>query len=176
MKFILNLPLFLLLIAALPVFAQKNIELKSPDSNLVFSFTLTEKAPIYRVAYKGETLIEDSELGLSFQEDGNFGENLNMGKARFSEIDETYELVVGKAKTVRDQHREIFIPLVERNGAKRQINLVVRAFNDGLAFRYEFPEQKNWQSYTMIDEQSTFNIAGGPHCAYAFLGALYQQP
>lgn len=144
----------------LPVAAQEEIELKSPDGNIVFTFKLTEDAPVYLVAYKGKTLIEDSELGLSFRENGNFGENLKMLKPDFSEVDETYELVVGKASTVRDQHREVIIPLMERSGAKRQINLVVRAFDDGLAFRYVFPE--NWSSYTLTEERSTFNIAQDP--------------
>src|SRR5204862_8329177 len=44
----------------------------------------------------------------------------------------------------------------------RQINFVVRAFNDGVAFRYEFPQQKNWERYTLTDELTTFNLAQDP--------------
>ena len=161
--------LFLSLIVTLPVVAQNNITLKSPDGQLVFSFALTDKAPLYRVAYQGKTLIEDSQLGLSFQE-GNFGAYLKMSKPRFRKVDETYELVVGKAKTVRNQHRQVLIPLTEQDGAKRQINLVVRVFNDGLAFRYEFPEQQSWSSYTLLDEHSTFNIADDPVVRTLFWG------
>ncbi len=143
-------------------FAQKHAELKSPDGNIIFSFNLTEEAPVYEVVYKGKTLIEDSELGFEFKEGGIFGTNLKMGKLNFKKVDENYELVVGKTKKVRDQHREVIIPLVERNRAKRQINLVVRAFNDGVAFRYEFPKQDNWPSYTMTAENSSFKISGNP--------------
>ncbi len=162
MNVIQKLYFFFLLILTIPVFAQKDIRLKSPDANIVFSFRITAKALVYQVAYKGKTLIRDSELSLLFKENGNFGANLNMLKPRFSEVDGTYDLVVGKAKTVKNQYREIFIPLTEPGGAKRQINLIVRAFNDGVAFRYEFPPQKNWPSYTLLDEHSTFNIAGNP--------------
>jgi alpha-glucosidase len=157
-----NPGLFFLLIIAFPVFAQKDIKLKSPDGNITFTFKLSADAPVYRVAYKGKTLIEDSELGLSFKEDGNFGENLAMLKPRFNKVYETYDLIVGKAKTVRNHYYELSIPLVEGSGAKRQINLAVRAFNDGLAFRYEFPKQKNWSSYTLTEERTTFNIAQNP--------------
>ncbi len=157
-----KLPFFLLLIITVPGFAQKLIQLKSPDGNIVFSFKLTEKAPVYQVTYKGKTLIKDSELGLTFKENGKFSSNLNMSAARFSKVDETYDLVVGKTKTVRNQYREVLIPLSERNGVKRQINLIVRAFNDGLAFRYQLPKQSNWLSYTLLDEHSTFKIAGDP--------------
>lgn len=165
-----NLPLFFLLFLTLPVIAQKSIELKSPDRNIVFSLKSTAEKTVYRVTYKGKTLIEDSELSLSFKEDGDFGANLRILKPRFREVDETYELVVGKTKSVRNQYREVFIPLAERSGAERQINLVVRAFNDGLAFRYEFPEQKNWESYSLIDEQSTFKIARNPIVYTLFWG------
>ena len=40
------------------------------------------------------------------------------------------------------------------------MNLVVRAFDDGIAFRYEFPEQKAWDSYVMYDERTQFNLQG----------------
>jgi len=158
---ILGVYIFSLAVQVL-VSAQEALELKSSDGNIVFTFKLTEDAPVYQVAYKGKTLIEDSELGLSFKENGNFGENLKMLKPDFSEVDETYELFVGKASTVKDQYKEAIIPLMERSGAKRRIDLVVRAFDDGLAFRYVFPEQKNWSSYTLTEERSTFNIAQDP--------------
>jgi alpha-glucosidase len=162
MTLLKKLPFFFLLFLALPVIAQKKIEMRSPDRNIVFSLRVTEKGPVYRVEYKGKTLIEDSGLSLSFKEDGDFGADLSVRKPRFRDVDETYDLVVGKTKTVRNQYREAFIPFTERGGAQRQINLVVRAFNDGLAFRYEFPEQENWTSYTLTDEHSTFKIAGDP--------------
>ncbi len=150
------------LVTVIPVFAQKNIQLKSPDGNIVFSFKLTEKAPVYQVEYKGRKLIDDSKLSFSFKENGDFETNLKMLKPQFKNVDEMYDLVVGKTKTVRDQHKEVIIPLIESDGGKRQINLIVRAFNDGLAFRYEFPKQENWKSYTMTDENSTFNIMENP--------------
>src|SRR5687768_3271226 len=130
-----------LLIMTNPAFCQKKVWLRSPDGNITFSFELTRKSPLYQVAYKGRSLIVRSGLGLSFLEGGTFGDNLDMGKPRFTEVDETYNLVVGKASEVRDQHREVSIPLFAHAGVKRQVNLVVRAFNDGLAFRYEFPQQ-----------------------------------
>jgi alpha-glucosidase len=48
------------------------------------------------------------------------------------------------------------------DAAQKHINLVVRAFNDGIAFRYEFPQQNNWKSYTLLDENTTFKLIGNP--------------
>lgn len=141
--------------------AQKDITLKSPDGDIVFSMSLKKTAPVYKVNFRGTTLIEESELSLVF-ENGEFKGDLKMGKPQFSDVDETYELVVGKTKTARDHHRQVVIPLIEGDGLKRQINLAVRAFDDGLAFRYEFAAQKYWTSYTLLDERTSFNIAGDP--------------
>ncbi|MCH5721120.1 glycoside hydrolase family 97 N-terminal domain-containing protein [Niabella hibiscisoli] len=104
----------------------------------------------------------DSELGLGFSGEDSFGSSLQLLKPGFKEVDEYYDLVVGKVKTARNQYKEVCIPLIEKEGRKRRINFVVRAFNDGLAFRYEFPEQENWASYTLTNESSTFNVYGDP--------------
>lgn len=157
-----KLTLFFCLLIAIPIYAQRNIKLTSPDGNIVFAFKLTDNLPVYQVTYKGKVLIKDSELSMSFKEGGSFGTNLKRPEARFDEVDETYDLIVGKTKTARDRHNEVIIPLIERGGAERQLHLVIRAFDDGLAFRYEFPKQKNWSSYTLTDEGSSFNVVGNP--------------
>lgn len=141
-------------------FAQKKIELASPDKSVRFRFYLTKEAPVYSVSFKGKTLIEASKLGLTFAGSDSFSSNLKTGKPVFSKADEYYDLPVGKASRVRNHYRQVLIPLTEKNG--RKINLVVRAFDDGVAFRYEFPQQKNWKNYTLTDENSTFHLAGDP--------------
>ncbi len=161
---------FIFFLLAFNTFAQKNIQLKSPDKNLEFTFMLTEKAPVYRLLYRGIPLIDDSELSLTFKENGTFASNLSMAKPQFNTVDEQYELVVGKAKTIRNHYREVIIPLTEEKEPKRQINLVVRAFNDGLAFRYEFPEQRNWTSYELVNENSTFQLTQNPTVHTLFWG------
>ncbi|MEO9004810.1 MAG: glycoside hydrolase family 97 protein [Ginsengibacter sp.] len=153
--------LFFLMITV-PAFAQKKIQLKSPDGNIVFSFKVTKQAPQYLVAFKGKTLIVDSKLGLSFLGNDDFQTNLKILKPVYKDVDEMYDLPIGKTKSVQNKYKEVLIPLIEINGTRRQVKLVVRAFNDGIAFRYEFPEQNNWQSYTLTDENSTFNITGDP--------------
>ena len=70
---------------------------------------------------------------------------------------------------VHSHYQEVRIPL-ERNVAPfRKINLVVRAFDDGIAFRYEFPQQKNWTSFTLLDENTTFKLTGNPTVHTLFL-------
>lgn len=164
-----SLSFVFLLILSLTTFAQKNIQLKSPDGNIVFSFKLMEKAPEYQVSYKGKILINDSKLGLSFAKNGDFGEGLKMNKTVFRKGEDDYGLIVGKTKKVYDFYTEVTIPLQERSGSGRLINLIVRAFNDGLAFRYDIPQQKNWSSYALTSENTTFHLAGDPTVVAGFL-------
>tara|TARA_R110002049_G_scaffold207188_2_gene377686 strand:- start:8857 stop:10848 length:1992 start_codon:yes stop_codon:yes gene_type:complete len=160
-NWIKNISALILLIFVNICVAQKQIILKSPDKNLVFKFELKPNSPIYELKYKNQTLLNNSELSLEFDE-GNFGENVKTLKPIYSQVDTTYNLIVGKAKTIRNYYNEVFIPIVEKQGLKRKINLIVRLFNDGLGFRYEFPLQENWKSYVMLDEKSSFNIAENP--------------
>ena len=161
--------LFSLLLSSFS-FAQKEIQLKSPNGNITFSFNLTREVPTYKVIYKGTELIGESTLALDFKEGGTFGEKLRMGTPTYWNAEENYDLVVGKTKYVFSYSKAISIPLMERSGAGRQVDLVVRVFNEGVAFRYEFPPQSNWASYEMTEERSTFNIKGNPKIRAMLLG------
>ncbi len=168
-KILQNLSFLFLLVFSLPTFAQKKIQLKSPDGNIIFSFQLTDSLPVYTVTFKGKILIKPSSLSLSFEKSGDFGKGLKLNKAIFINGQDEYSLVVGKTKKVHDYYEEVTIPLQERGGNGRLINLIVRVFNDGLGFRYDFPRQKNWSSYTLTSENTTFNIAGDPNVLAGYL-------
>ena len=153
--------IFFLVIGNLSLFARKSVQLTSPNGKLKFSLTLEREHPVYDIQYQKQALVQNSPLSLVF-DNGAFGEGLKMNKPVFSTKEETYELIVGKSKTVQRVSKEVVIPLVETTAPFRKINLVVRAFNDGIAFRYEFPEQPNWKSYVMYDENTAFNVVDNP--------------
>jgi alpha-glucosidase len=142
--------------------AQKISRLVSPNGNIVFSIQLANKMLAYAVSFKGKPLIENSPLSLSFIEGGEFKNNLRIGSASTRETEEDYELVVGKTKKVRDRYKELSIPVEETISPFRQILIRIRAFDDGIAFRYEIPEQKNWTSFQLTEENSSFRLTGNP--------------
>ena len=150
------------------VSAQQNLSLSSPAGKLKFSLKVTPENISYEVNYKKQPLVENSSLGFNF-DSGEFGSNLKVGKVRRKSIDETYELVVGKVSTARNHCNEMVVPLQEKVSPGRLINLVVRAFNDGIAFRYEFPEQEGWNSYVMYDEKTQFRLSGNPMALLMYL-------
>lgn len=164
----LSLIIITILFLTVPAAARKNVQFTSPDGNIRFSLTLEEKNAVYSITYKKQPLITNSPLSLVF-DNGTFGENLKINKPIFSTQRETYELIVGKSKAVHSHSKQVIIPFEETVAPFRNINLVVSAFNDGLAFRYDFPEQPNWKSYTMYDELTTFNLAGNPKALTMYL-------
>lgn len=145
----------------LPVAAQKAIKVSSPDNAIAFTFRLQHGTAQYSVSLQGRTLIEPSSLSLVF-DDGAFEKELRVAGIAYGDTTEDYELVTGKTKFVHEHYKTVAITLQETKQPLRTISFEVKVFNDGLAFRYVFPQQKNRQSFTLLDENTRFNIAGDP--------------
>ncbi|HEY4156359.1 MAG TPA: glycoside hydrolase family 97 protein [Puia sp.] len=157
------------LLSTTPLSAQKKISLNSPDKKIGFAFTLVAGAPEYSVLFNKQPLIGHSRLSLSFENNEGWGSDLTIDHATFTDGEDNYTLPEGKTSRVHDFYKEVSIPLRERSGKKRLIILRVRAFNDGLAFRYEFPAQDNWKAYALTDENTQVNLTGDPTARVAFL-------
>jgi len=149
--------------------AQNKMEISSPDGQILFTFGLNTGHAEYSVKYKKRLLIEHSPVGLTFINNDIFGNDIQLGKASVSEGMESYLLPEGKSGKVHDPYKEVTIPMKERTGKKRLINFHIRAFNDGVAFRYEIPQQNNWQNYTLTEENTSFNLVRNPTARVAFL-------
>ncbi len=147
--------------------AQKKIQLLSPNGEISYLFALNNGSPSYSVAFKGKKLINNSPLGLVFST-GGFGHGLTILKPVYKDSTEDYTLLVGKTRHVHDRFKQVTIPLLQA-GSKKQINLVVRAFDDGLAFRYEFLSRQANDAMILTDENTTFNFAGDPLMRALFL-------
>lgn len=142
--------------------AQKKIQLSSPDGRILFSFFMQKNKPFYTVSYNKKELLKPSSLNLVF-EDGAAFENCSINPSPvFSKGVENYKLVVGKASSVNEAYNKVIIFLSGITGAKYNVNLEVKAFNDGVAFRFVFPLQNNKVSYTLLEEETQFNFAGNP--------------
>jgi Glycoside hydrolase 97. len=159
---------FLLLICIIcpQAFSQKNIRITSPDGNISISCKLS-KSLNYNVAFKGKTLIENSPVGLQFS-DGDFSNNIRFGKPAFRDTTEDYELVVGKSSHVHTHYKEVSIPM-ETLVPSKKIIFIIRAFNDGVAFRYEMQAGNHMQSFTLLEENSGFKLKGDPVVRTLFL-------
>lgn len=139
--------------------AQKKVQVTSPDGSIVFTFSLQKNKPYYSVAYNKQVLIQNAAIRLVLDDAKPF-ENCSLKREPgFSSAVESYKLVVGKTSSVDQPYKKAIIFL---QGSGYHINLEVKAFNDGLAFRYVFPLQQNRQSFALVEEQTQFAVAGDP--------------
>ncbi|MEO7120608.1 MAG: glycoside hydrolase family 97 N-terminal domain-containing protein, partial [Ginsengibacter sp.] len=160
---------FFLLIFASVISAQNKVSISSPNGQLVFSFALDQGHPEYSVKYKKKTLIEHSRLGLAFINNDAFGDDIEVKHISVSSGTDDYNLPEGKTSKVHDTYQEASIPLQAIKGDERLVFLRIRAFNDGIAFRYEFPLQNGWANYILTDENTEFNLVNNPTARVAFL-------
>ena len=143
-------------------------KLISPNGQITFSIVRDSLSLSYSVSYKSRDLISKSRLMLDFQDNGLFGKDIDVAKPVFRKVDESYNLIVGKNKKIRNQYTEMTVQMAEQMAPYRHINLVVRAFNDGIAFSYDFPKQQNWKSFSLKEENSSFNLTGNPEVLTLF--------
>lgn len=149
-------------LTGLKVAAQTVSDVKSPNGKLLFSFRLIKGQPVYDISCENRKLIANSSLGLTFKDGDVYGDGLELEKPVYHTREEEYRLVTGKASVIHSTWNELMLPLRETRGAGRRIRIAVRVFNDGIAFRYEFPKQDGWDRFVLTDENSTFNICGDP--------------
>lgn len=168
MKNIFYSILFFVLGTTVSSAAVRDARVSSPNGELTFVIHMENSSPFYQVMFKKQTLIASSPLSLDF-ENGSFGKNLKINKVIRKKLEEEYDLIVGKASHVHSLCNELVVPLEETVNPFRKINLVVRAFDDGIAFRYDFPKQKNWTSFVMYEENTTFNMPDNPQALALFL-------
>ena len=134
-------------------------ELKSPNGRLVMTFEVDGMgSPVYTLTYKGKPVIKRSRLGLE-AEGFSLREGFKLQKAETSTFDETWKPVWGEVSSIRNHYNELAVTLHQAN-EDRTIIIRFRLYDDGLGFRYEFPEQKNLVYFIIKDEYSEFAMAG----------------
>lgn len=139
-------------------------QLASPDGNLVLTVCAKEGNPCYALTYKGKDAVLPSTLGFELREDRPLTDGFEMGTATRSSFDETWEPVWGETKTIRNRYNELLVPFSQRDSG-RIVLLRFRLYDDGLGFRYEFPEQAEL-TYFVIREEKTQFAMSGDHTAY----------
>ncbi len=160
-------------------------ELQSPNGNFVMDFSLSKDGkPTYQLKYKGKDVIKPSHLGFEFKtkhkemdfavqdrvEDekakdiANFLSGFKIIDTKTSTFDETWKPVWGEVDKIRNNFNELAVTVSQPN-TDRQMIIRFRLFNEGLGFRYEFPEQKNLKYFVIKEEHSQFAMAGD-HTAF----------
>lgn len=138
--------------------------LQSPDGDLNLDFELKDSIPYYSLSFKGEQVIKQSRLGLELKEQEDFMSGFKIDEIKISQNDEIWKPVWGESKEIRNYYKELEITLAQPS-TERKLIIRFRLFNEGLGFRYEFPEQKNLV-YFIIEEERTQFAMSGDHTAF----------
>ena len=152
--------------------------LKSPNGNFEMKFYLQDGGiPTYTLTYKGKDVIKPSKLGLDLKPEGtpqtflsvlekevksqknSLYDGFTVSDTQTSTFDETWQPVWGEEKSIRNHYNELAVTLHQAD-KDRSILIRFRLFDDGLGFRYEFPEQKNLVYFVIKEEKSQFAMAG----------------
>ena len=139
--------------------AETKWELSSPDNNLRIVVESIENRLFYFVEKikdgKYVTLIEKSPLGI-VRKDGDFSSHLNFkSKGEIKIIDEQYQMLTGKQSVCRNNAQELVLNFSNENHSKME--LILRTYNDGVAFRYRFPGNSD-ETYWVTNEITGFKI------------------
>lgn len=128
---------------------------KSPDNKISFRVFEKENKLYYTVGFPDSLVIGESPLGIT-RKDVQFIENLALVSASQPQaISENYKMLVGKQLNCTYSANELALGF--ENDQKAKIDLIIRASNDGVAFRYRFPE-KSSGSFEITKEITGFKF------------------
>jgi alpha-glucosidase len=132
--------------------------LVSPNGRLKVNVTVVDGMPHYDLTYNGSALILPSSLGLHFDNLPDLGP-MRIVETERSHVDETRQPVWGTKAEIRDNHYQLLVRLQEADPPSRRMDLVFRAYDDGMAFRYHLPEQDDLDLVEIAGEATHFIFA-----------------
>ena len=168
--------------------------LQSPDSKYNFVFEQKDGRLVYHLDYAGKQVVEEGELGVNIDNhlvESAMGipvdnskvwtQGMEVIKVERAAKDEIWNPIYGVYSSIRDHYNEMVIHLMKGgnhdnsgNGYdKRQqylFDIIVRAYDEGVAFRYHFPEATNGLFMNITEDLTSFQLAPGAE-AYHFAWA-----
>lgn len=130
---------------------------KSPDGQVVVNFTLTKSGqPEYSMVYKGDTIVRPSTMGFRLKEGKNLTDGFKLVSVTTDDADEVWKPVWGENDSIRNRYNSMTVALEQGD---RKMNIEFRLFDNGMGFRYIFPEQKT-KEFDITEEDSQMAMGG----------------
>ncbi len=149
-------------------------KVESPDAKIQIQIMIKEKLEPYpqgnrlyfSVSFKGRDILLDSPLGLDFKDMPPLGRDFVIKGEKRRSLHQAWETLIGKNKNVLDEYNELQLQIEENGGMRRRLDLLFRAYNDGVALRYYLPEQPAFKDFLLTSERTEFHFAGN-HAIWA---------
>ena len=134
--------------------------IQSPSKALTLDFKFAEKGrPTYSLTYKNKPVILQSYLGIYLKEGTDLASHFTIEDTKISTFNQSWKPVLGEQSTIVNHYNELTIFLTQM-GTGRKMNIIFKIYDEGMAFRYEFPKQSNLNYFIISDEKSEFNLTG----------------
>jgi glucan 1,4-alpha-glucosidase len=134
--------------------------IQSPSNEIVLNFKVTSNgAPTYSITYKNKPIVQESKLGLRLKNAQNLENDFQILDSKITEFNESWKPVLGEQASIKNHYNELKISL-NQTKTNVKINITFRVFDEGIAFRYDFPKQEKLNYFIISDEVSEFNLTG----------------
>jgi len=134
------------------------VAVESPDGRNTILFDLADGYPEYQVSHGKVAVIEPSPMGFVFKKEERPLGTMQVTAVEKTAADETWTQVWGEKKDIRNHFNGVIVSLKETEGSGRLLQIEFRAFDDGIAFRYIYPQQGE-RDLVIMDELTRFNLA-----------------
>lgn len=140
----------------------------SPNQVVSLDADVKDGVPVYSISYKNKTVVTPSSLGVKLVEAPDLTDGFEIVGTKTSSFDETWAPVWGENDSIRNQYNEMVLELIQP-ATERKMNIRFRVYDDGVGFRYEWPQQKNLNYFVIEDEMTEFAMTGD-HTAWWIAG------
>ena len=146
------------------------VMLQSPNQKIVVSVDIAEKLEpypagkrlYYSIQYTGRNLLADSAFRLDFKDQPPLARNLVIRDEKRTSFREEWEFLWCKQRRILNHYNQLVLSLEESEAPKRRLDLTIRAFDDGVAFRYSLPAQPSLDEFRLVSELNEFRFVGNP--------------
>lgn len=157
----------------------KELSVASPDGKQVIKFWQESVEPgvqklVYHVEYDGKTVLNESQAGLQldntvwehalakrFVHPKCWMDNFEVDSVSYSSFDETWTPILGERSVVRNSYNAGIIYLSKKDGSQYRLNVEVRAYNEGVGFRYYFPEHPDAIFHKVVGDLTEYSFEPG---------------
>ena len=148
------------------LFSQANLVVESPNRNIFVEISTNQEGTLeYSLKFHGKEIIKKSKLGFKLTQPASDLDKFRIVNMENSTVNETWTPVWGEVATIRNHYNQFKIELIDLSESQIKMNVIFRVFNDGLGFRYEFPEQPNLKHFVIGEEKTEFGLTAN-HTAF----------
>jgi hypothetical protein len=133
---------------------------QSPSGEIVAEFKLDNTGrPYYTVNFKNQPVVTKSYMGFNLKNIGQFNSGFTIAGTKSAVVNDSWKPVLGEVAVIQNKYNELSVSLRQQESG-RLLNIIFRAFDEGIAFRYEFPKQDNLNYFVIALENTEFSLTG----------------